>query len=78
KEENQLFYAEAKVKAERAKTEKILALATFIIKDREHCEELMKAEEDAIRKRAASELQEYVESIVKIEKEMDMLIETKS
>jgi hypothetical protein len=62
------------VKEERVKTEKILALATFIIKDREQCESLMKAEEDAIRKRAASELQEYVESIVKIEKEIDVLI----
>jgi hypothetical protein len=37
----------------------------------------MKVEEDAIGKRAASAIQEYVESIVKIEKEMDMLIKTK-
>ncbi|XP_045794138.1 putative E3 ubiquitin-protein ligase RF298 [Trifolium pratense] len=74
KDENQLFYAEAKVKEERAKTENFIALASFIVKDREKCEALMKAEVDAIGKRAASGIQEYVESIVKIEKEMDMLM----
>jgi uncharacterized protein YigA (DUF484 family) len=64
---------QGRVKRERAKKEKILAEAAFIRKEREQYEVLMKAEEDSLRKKAASELQEYVENVVKLEKEMAKL-----
>lgn len=64
---------QGRVKKEKAKTEKILAQAAYYKKEREQYEALMKAEEDAIRKKAASELQEYVESMVKLESEIAKL-----
>ncbi|CAJ2629244.1 E3 ubiquitin-protein ligase rf298-like protein [Trifolium pratense] len=73
KGKNLLANTEGRVKKERAKKEKILAEAAFIRKEREQYEALMKAEEDALRTKAASELQAYVESVVKLEKEMAKL-----
>ncbi|KAK2457291.1 hypothetical protein QL285_004580 [Trifolium repens] len=73
KGKNLLANTEGRVKRERAKKEKILAEAAFIRKEREQYEALMKAEEDSLRKKAASELQEYVENVVKLEKEMAKL-----
>lgn len=64
---------QGRVKKEKAKTEKILAQAAYFRKEREQYEARMKAEEDAIRKKAASELQEYVESMVKLENEIAKL-----
>jgi len=62
------------VKKERARTEEILADATVMIELREQHEALMKAEEDAIREKAADERKEYAKSIAKIEKEVSMLL----
>ncbi|CAK8572882.1 unnamed protein product [Lathyrus sativus] len=73
KGKNVLANTEARVKKEKAKTEKILAQAAYFSKEREQYEAHMKAEEDAIRKKAASELQEYVESMVKLENEIAKL-----
>ncbi|CAI8603853.1 unnamed protein product [Vicia faba] len=73
KGKNVLANTEGRVKKEKAKTEKILAQAAYFRKEREQYEALMKAEEDAIRKKAASELQEYVESMVKLENEIAKL-----
>lgn len=63
-----------RVKKERARTEEVLADATVMIEFRERNEALMKAEEDAIREKAADERKEYAESIAKIEKEVSMLL----
>ncbi|CAL5208964.1 unnamed protein product [Lathyrus oleraceus] len=73
KGKNVLANTEGRVKKEKAKTEKILAQAAYFRKEREQYEARMKAEEDAIRKKAASELQEYVESMVKLENEIAKL-----
>lgn len=73
KGKNLLANTEGRVKKERAKTEKILAQAAYFRKEREQSEALMKAEEDAVRKKAASQLQEYVDSMVKLEKEIAVL-----
>lgn len=62
------------MKKERARTEEVLADATVMIEFRERNEALMKAEEDAIREKAADERKEYAESIAKIEKEVSMLL----
>lgn len=55
---------------ERVVKEKILAQAASIRKEREKLEAHTKSEEDIIRKKAASDLQEYVEGIAKLEKEL--------
>ncbi|GAU30697.1 hypothetical protein TSUD_39210 [Trifolium subterraneum] len=73
KGKNLVANTEGRVKRERAKKEKILAEAAFIRKEREQYDALMKAEEDSLRKKAASELQEYVENVMKLEKEMTKL-----
>lgn len=55
---------------ERAAKEKLLAQVASIKKVREQLEQRMKSEEDMIRKKAATDLQKYVEDIGKLEKEL--------
>ncbi|KAL2323589.1 hypothetical protein Fmac_027968 [Flemingia macrophylla] len=70
KEKNLLAKAEGRLAKERAAKEKLLAQAASIKKQREQFEQRMKSEEDMIRKKAASDLQKYVEDIGKLEKEL--------
>lgn len=55
---------------ERAAKEKLLAQAASIKKEKEQLEHRMKSEEDIIRKKAASDMQKYIEDIGKLEKEL--------
>ncbi|KAK7277684.1 hypothetical protein RJT34_22699 [Clitoria ternatea] len=70
KEKNLQAKVEGKLAKERAAKEKLLAQAASIKKEREHREARTKSEEDMIRKKAASDLQKYVEDISKLEKEL--------
>lgn len=58
---------------ERAAKEKLLSQAASIKKEREQHELHMKSEEDMIRRKAARDLQKYVEDIGKVEKELSDL-----
>ncbi|KAK7270244.1 hypothetical protein RIF29_23247 [Crotalaria pallida] len=71
KEKNLLAKVEARVERERVAKEKLLAQAATIKKERKELEERSNAEEDAIRKKAAHNLQQYVEEITRIERELD-------
>jgi len=55
---------------ERAAKEKLLSQVASIKKEREQRELNMKSEEDNIRRKAARDLQKYVEDIAKVEKEL--------
>lgn len=55
---------------ERVATGKVLAQAASFRKEREQIEARIKLEEDKIRKKAASDLQDYVEHIAKLENEL--------
>lgn len=61
---------QGRLEKERVAKEKVLAQAASIRKEREQLEVRTKSEEDVIRKKAASDLQEYVEDIAKLEKEL--------
>ncbi|KAK7270246.1 hypothetical protein RIF29_23250 [Crotalaria pallida] len=71
KEKNLLGKAEARVERERVAKEKLLAQAAAIKKESKELEARRKAEEDGIRKKAAHNLQQYVEEIAKLERELD-------
>ncbi|KAJ1435732.1 Zinc finger, RING-type [Sesbania bispinosa] len=70
KEKNHQAKVEGRLEKERVAKEKVLAQAASIRKEREQLEARAKSEEDMIRKKAASDLQEYVEDIAKLEKEL--------
>ncbi|KAK7392385.1 hypothetical protein VNO78_20822 [Psophocarpus tetragonolobus] len=70
KEKNLQAKVEGRLAKERAAKEKLLAQAASIKKEREQLEVHMKTEEDMVRKKAASDLQKYVEDIGKLEKEL--------
>ncbi|KAL3033589.1 hypothetical protein AAZX31_02G144000 [Glycine max] len=70
KETNLQAKVEGRLAKERAAKEKLLAQAASIKKEREQLEQHMKSEEDMARKKAATDLQKYVEDIGKLEKEL--------
>ncbi|XP_020212572.1 putative E3 ubiquitin-protein ligase RF298 isoform X3 [Cajanus cajan] len=70
KEKNLQAKVEGRLAKERAAKEKLLAQVASIKKVREQLEQRMKSEEDMIRKKAATDLQKYVEDIGKLEKEL--------
>ncbi|TKY52581.1 baculoviral IAP repeat-containing protein 2/3 [Spatholobus suberectus] len=70
KEKNLQAKVEGRLAKERAAKEKLLAQAASIKKEREQLEQCTKSEEDTIRKKAASDLQKYVEDIGKLEIEL--------
>lgn len=70
REKNLQAKVEGKLARERTAKEKILAQAASIKKEKEELEERAKSEEDMVRKKAASDLQKYVEDIGKLEKEL--------
>ncbi|KAI4353495.1 hypothetical protein L6164_002441 [Bauhinia variegata] len=66
---------EARMERERAAKEKLLTQAALIRKEREQIEACSKSQENMIRKKAVADMEDYVEKIVKLEKE---LVELKS
>ncbi|XP_052731403.1 putative E3 ubiquitin-protein ligase RF4 isoform X2 [Vigna angularis] len=70
KEKNHQAKIEGRLAKERAAKEKLLSQAASIKKEREQHELHMKSEEDVIRRKAARDLQNYVEDIGKVEKEL--------
>ncbi|ESW16580.1 hypothetical protein PHAVU_007G168300 [Phaseolus vulgaris] len=70
KEKNLQAKIEGRLAKERAAKEKLLSQVASIKKEREQRELHMKSEEDIIRRKAARDLQKYVEDIGKVEKEL--------
>ncbi|XP_057741839.1 putative E3 ubiquitin-protein ligase RF4 [Arachis stenosperma] len=70
KEKNLLANIEGRLEQERAVKEKLLAQAASIRKERQQLEAHIKSEEDTIRKRAANDMQKYVDDIARLEKEL--------
>ncbi|MED6197871.1 hypothetical protein PIB30_060862 [Stylosanthes scabra] len=70
KEKNLLANIEGRLGQERAAKEKLLAQAASIRNERLHLEAHIKSEEDTIRKKAANDMQKYVDDIARLEKEL--------
>ncbi|KAE9611507.1 hypothetical protein Lal_00011456 [Lupinus albus] len=71
KEKILLVRFEGRVEKERAGTEKVLKHAASIIEERKQLAEHTKAEEDKIRKKAADNLQKYIEVIANLETHLE-------
>lgn len=61
---------QGRLEQERVAKEKLLAQAASIRKERQQREARIKSEEDMVRKRAANDMQKYVEDIARLEKEL--------
>ncbi|CAJ1969165.1 unnamed protein product [Sphenostylis stenocarpa] len=70
KEKNLQAKIEGKLAKEKAAKEKLLSQAASIKKEREQRELHIKSEEDMVRRKAARDLQKYVDDIGKLEKEL--------
>ncbi|MED6150586.1 hypothetical protein PIB30_073766 [Stylosanthes scabra] len=70
KEKNLLSNIEGRLGQERAAKEKLLAQAASIRNDRQQLEAHIKSEEDSVRKKAANDMQRYVDDIARLEKEL--------